>query len=206
MSIQVSPADTNLAASLTRILNSGDDRELLAQYLAAALQQFGAAAAGGGAAGSLTYGNFNANSGNPPAANYATFDTINSIPVLDFPNGSTNATFFVSALPQGAAFTNGLKVNIIWVSSVTTGSVSWGVAFEDTQGAAISSDHWLAQVTVSGAANGTANKPAITSITVPLANLGALAAESAFRLRVQRLTGDTLAGVAQLIAVTVEAA
>jgi hypothetical protein len=50
MSIQLNPADTSLGAAITRILNSGDDREQLAQYLAVALQQYGG---GGGAGGSL---------------------------------------------------------------------------------------------------------------------------------------------------------
>jgi hypothetical protein len=159
-----------------------------------------------GVSGTLTFASFGAMAGCPLATNYATFDTVNSIPVLDFPSGSTNGIFFVSALPQGAAFANGLKVNLIWSSSVITGNVNWGSAFEDTQAAAINTDHWLAQGTATGTASGTANKPVITSITVAPANLGTLAAESAYRLRIQRITGDTLAGVAQLLAVTVEAA
>ena len=75
--------------------------------------------------GTLTFSTFGAMSGYPSASGYATFDTVNSIPVLDFPSGATNGIFFVSALPQGAVFPNGLKVNLVWVSSVTSGNVTW---------------------------------------------------------------------------------
>jgi hypothetical protein len=160
-----------------------------------------------GLTGTLTFKSWSSLAGNPVATNPATFDTVNSIPVLAFPNGVTSGTFFVDTLPQGAVFAAGLKVNIFWVSSLTAGNVTWGASFEPTQSAlSITTDRWGTQVTVNATVSATASVLNAASITVPLANLGTMAPENLYRLRIQRMTGDTLAGVAQLVSVNIEAA
>jgi hypothetical protein len=157
--------------------------------------------------GTLTLKDFSPFAGYPPAVNPASANTVNAIPSQDFLNGVINSIFFAGTVPQGLSWTTGLKVILKWAGVPATGNVMWGAAFEPTEGANVSSDHWGVQVTATGASAG-ANIETSTSISVPAANLGTLASDQLFRLQISRVgtnAGDTMAGIAHLLAVAVEA-
>jgi hypothetical protein len=221
MSIQLIPPDASLTDCITRILNAGDHREPVAQYLALALQQFGGGGGGGGGSqgppgpagpagpaglGSLTFGNFGAYAFNPTNTSPASANTVNGIPTQDFANGVVSAVFTVSGLPQGATWTTGLKMILKWAGAAT-GNVMWGIAVEPTEGANISSDHWGTLVTAVGASAGV-NIETSTAINVATSFLGTLGPDQLYRLQIQRVGtngGDTMAGIAHLLQVLVEA-
>ena len=152
---------------------------------------------------------FNAFNSQPPATAFATFDTRNSIAVLDFDDGATNeATSFVSVIPEGANLTSGLKIRLHWMAtSATTGVVRWGVQIErgDTD---LDADSFDTAVEANATTSATAGIPTVTEITTT--NLDGLTAGDFFRLRVYRdssdTTNDTMTGDAELIAVEVRSA
>ncbi|NIO43432.1 MAG: hypothetical protein GTO41_26720, partial [Burkholderiales bacterium] len=66
----------------------------------------------------------------PPSSNYATFDTRNQHPVLDF-DATTNEDAVFSAVMPRAYSGGGLTVYIHYaMSTATSGDVDWDVAFE----------------------------------------------------------------------------
>lgn len=156
-----------------------------------------------------TYLVFNAFNAQPPATAFATFDTRNSIAVLDFDDGATNeATSFVSVIPEGANLTSGLKIRLHWMAtSATSGVVRWGVQLErgDTD---LDADSYDTAEEANATAPATAGIPTVTEITTT--NLDGLTAGDFFRLRVYRdssdTTNDTMTGDAELIAVEVRSA
>lgn len=145
----------------------------------------------------------------PPATNFATLDTRNSILVLDFDDGATNeAAVFVGVIPDGADLTSGLKVRIHWMAtSATSGNCRWGVQFEKS-GTDLDSDSFDAATEAHTAANGTSGIETITEITATA--IDNLAAGDRFRLKVYRdssdTTHDTMIGDAELIAIEVRSA
>jgi hypothetical protein len=144
----------------------------------------------------------------PPAANYAVFSTVNSIPFLSFASGTTIGTTFIYNLRWGAVVSaNGVIVRIKWASATaTTGNCNWGAAWERMGALTVASDHFGTQVTQATATNGTVELFTETAITIPYANMASAVAGDAFRLQIQRVTGgsDTMAGAAQLFTVSVE--
>jgi len=67
----------------------------------------------------------------PPAAAYATFDTRNSHPVLDFDAVANESAVFSAVMPQHYAGTTGVTVYIHYsMSSAVADTVDWDVAFE----------------------------------------------------------------------------
>lgn len=152
---------------------------------------------------------FNAFNAQPPATAFATFDTRNSIAVLDFDDGATNeATSFVSVIPEGANLASGLKIRLHWMAtSATTGVVRWGVQIE-CGNTDLDSDSYDTAVEANTTTSGTAGIPVVTEITTT--SLDGLTAGDLFRLRVYRdssdTTNDTMTGDAELIAVEVRSA
>ena len=152
---------------------------------------------------------FNAFNAQPPATAFATFDTRNSIAVLDFDDGATNeATSFVSIIPEGANLTSGLKIRLHWMAtSATTGVVRWGVQIERGN-TDLDADSFDTAVEANTTTSATAGIPTVTEITTT--SLDGLTAGDLFRLRVYRdssdTTNDTMAGDAELIAVEVRSA
>lgn len=162
-----------------------------------------------GASGTKTYAVFTPLDSNPPSSAFATFDTRNSIAVLDFDDGATNeATSFVSVIPEGANLTSGLKIRLHWMAtSATTGVVRWGVQIERGN-TDLDSDSYDTAEESNTTTSATAGIPTVTEITTT--SLDGLTAGDLFRLRVYRdssdTTNDTMTGDAELIAVEIRSA
>lgn len=139
----------------------------------------------------------------PPASNFATLDTRNSIAVLDFDDTTEETTVFVGVIPENAALGSGISVRIHWVAtSATTGSCRWGVQFEKMN-TDLDSDSFDTATEDHSTTNGTSGIETVTSITCT--SIDSLAAGDLFRLKIYRdvtdTTNDTMTGDAELIAV-----
>lgn len=141
----------------------------------------------------------------PPATNYATLDTRNSILVLDYDASTEEKACFRGVLPSNYAG-GGLTLDVYWMAtSATSGDVVWGGSIEREQngGTDLDSDSFAteqnaAAVTTSGT-SGVVNKSTITFSSG--ANMDSLAAGEPFRLKIARKVadgGDTMAGDAEL--------
>jgi hypothetical protein len=155
-----------------------------------------------------TLATFTAEDNYPPATNYATLDTRNSVLVLDFDAAIEESATFIGVIPENASLTNGLTVRLWWMGdTATSGNVRWGVQFEDT-GTDLNADSYDTNAQVTSAASGTSGIESVASITIT--TIDSLAAGDRFRLRVYRVaadaTNDTMTGDAQLVAVEVRAA
>jgi hypothetical protein len=142
----------------------------------------------------------------PPTANYATLDTRNSRPVLDFDTTTQEAAIFTGIMPSDYAG-GGVTISL-WcaLSTATSGTVGWDVAFERTQVATddIDSDSFATAQTVTAVTvPGTSGHVLKMTINVSDgANMDSIAAGELFRLRVRRdVTNDTAAGDAELLRV-----
>jgi hypothetical protein len=160
------------------------------------------AAGGGGGTKSLT--RFTPLDNQPPASNFATLDTRNSVAVLDFDDGATNEeSVFVGVIPEAATLTSGIKVRIFWAAtSATSGDVEWGAQFEK-YGTDIDSDSFdtaTFAITTTSGTSGIVNLTEITCTTID-----SLAAGDQFRIKIVRnssdTTDDTMTGDAELVAV-----
>lgn len=142
----------------------------------------------------------------PPASNYATLDSRNSHPVLDFDAGTNEAAIFTAVMPQNYA---GGGVDVILhvaLTSATSGDTDWDVEWEligdgdldidaDSFAAANSTDN----TTVPGTSGH------VQQITVSFtdgADMDSVLVGDLFRLRVTRdAASDTATGDAELLAV-----
>lgn len=74
---------------------------------------------------------FTALHGEPPASNYATLDTRNAIPVLDFDDTTDESIEFGGFMPAHYAGTTGITVTVGWMATTaTSGAISLDVAFK----------------------------------------------------------------------------
>jgi hypothetical protein len=166
------------------------------------------AAAAGGSAGTKTILVFSASDNQPPATSFATFDTRNSILVLEFDAAVQESAIFVGVVPEGTSLTAGLTARLWWMGDTeTSGNVRWGVSFEKV-GTDNDADSFDTVTQAHSAASGTSGIETVTSITAT--SIDSLAAGDRFRLRVTRIaddaTNDTMAGDAQLVAVELQVA
>lgn len=164
------------------------------------------AAAGSG--GTKTLAVFSARDNQPPASAFATFDTRNSVLVLEFDASTQESAVFVGVIPEGATLTNGLTANLWWMGdTATSGNVRWGVSFEKV-GTDNDADSFDTVTQAHSTASGTSGIETVTSITATA--IDGLAAGDRFRLRVTRIaddaTNDTMTGDAQLVAVELQVA
>lgn len=148
---------------------------------------------------------FTALDNNPPASNFATLDTRNSIAILDFDDTTEESAVFMGVLPQGAVVASGLDVRLLWTAtSATSGNCRWGVQFEKLT-TDLDSDSFDTATEDHSATNGTSGIPTITSITCT--SIDSLTAGDFFRLKIYRdvsdTTNDTMTGDAELISVEV---
>jgi hypothetical protein len=157
--------------------------------------------------GTKTIRVFTPENNQPPAANYATFNTRNSIAVLEFDPDTDEAAIFVGVIPEAAILTSGLSIIIKWMgASATSGDVIWGAQLERCN-TDLDTDSFDTAQTATGAANGTTG--IITSTTITLTNIDSVAAGELYRLKIYRDANngsDNMAGDAQLIAVEVRTA
>ena len=142
----------------------------------------------------------------PPASNYATLDIRNGHPVLDFDTTTAEAAIFTGVLPRNYAG-SGVTVYIhAALTSATTGTLGWLVAFERMSDATrdIDADSFASDQTVTaGTVPGTSGVVLVSNVSVTNGvNMDSIAVGEAFRLRITRdVTNDTAAGDAELIAV-----
>lgn len=142
----------------------------------------------------------------PPSSNFATLDTRNGHLVLDFDTSTQETAIFKGVLPRhydGGGITVYLHVAM---TSATTGTVGFDVAFERIGDGSQDID-----------SDGFATAQTVTAVTVPAtsghvdilsvavtdgANIDSIAVGEAFRLRVRRdVANDTASGDAELLAV-----
>jgi hypothetical protein len=155
--------------------------------------------------GSKTLARFTPDNNQPPAANFATLDTRNSIAVLDFDDSTDESAIFVSICPEGADLASGLTIRLIWTATTaTSGDVVWDASLEKLT-TDIDSDSFDTAASVTTTTNGTSGVPNYSTIT--LTTIDSLAVGDGFRLKVTRDAdngSDTMTGDAELIAVEVQ--
>lgn len=143
----------------------------------------------------------------PPASNYATLDTRNAHPVLDFDAGTDESAVFTAVLPRNYA-SGGITVYVHWAAtSATSGDCVWNAAFERIgEGSQdIDSDGFASAQAVTATAPGTSGNVDIAAITfTDGAQIDSVAVGEAFRLKITRDAdngSDTMTGDAELVAI-----
>lgn len=146
----------------------------------------------------------------PPASAYATLDTRNGHPCLDYDAASAEGAIFTGILPRNYGG-GGVTIKLIWAaSSATSGNVVWETALERIGAAQqdIDSDGFATGQTATGAANATSGNTTETEIAhTNGAQMDSVAAGELFRLRVRRLAADgsdTMTGDAELLGVEIK--
>jgi hypothetical protein len=144
---------------------------------------------------------FTALDNTPPIAGFATLDTRNAIPVLNFDAGLNESGIFKGIIPTGSNLSSGIKVNIEWIAATATaGNVLWGVQFENHTHD-LETDSFDIFTTGISAANGTAG--IISTLSLNCTAIDTLKEGDSFRLRVIRsgdkTPEDSMTGDAQLI-------
>lgn len=157
---------------------------------------------------SKTIQRFTPRDNQPPATNYATLDTRNSVLVLEYDASTEESGYFVGVVDESMTLTSGITVRIWWMGdTATSGNVRWGVQFERT-GTDMDADSFDTNAQVTSAANATSGIESVASITIT--TIDSLVAGDRYRLRVYRVaadaTNDTMTGDAQVVAVEVRAA
>jgi microcystin-dependent protein len=167
-------------------------------------------AAGSGGAGKYVR-TFRPIDNEPPASAFATLDTRNSRPCLDFDTTTQEAAVFSDVLPSTYGG-GGLVVTVhCALTSATSGTVGWDVAIEriDASGLDLDSDSFATAQTITAATvPGTSGQVLAMSVTLTNgAQMDSLAAGEPYRLRLRRdVANDTAAGDAELFFVTVREA
>jgi len=148
----------------------------------------------------------------PPASNYATLDTRNSHPVLDFDaTAATESAIWTGVLPNNYSG-GGITIYLHWAASTaTSGNVIWQSSFEYISDGSndIDSDSFATAVTWSAAAtSGTSGIVTVSSQAhTNGAQIDSIVAGGSFRLKIERLGSDgsdTMAGDAELVAVELQ--
>ncbi len=146
----------------------------------------------------------------PPAANYATLDTRNQHPVLDFDATTNESAVFSAVMPRNYAGTTGLTVYIHYsMSSAVANTVDWDVAFEriGDQQLDIDADSFAAVNSVDNTTvPGTSGFVDIVNITfTDGADMDSVAVGELFRIKITRdAVSDDGAGDAELHAVEIK--
>ena len=138
----------------------------------------------------------------PPATNYATFDTRNSHSVLDFDDTTAEAAIFSAVLPRKYAG-GGITCYVHWsATSAVTGTVGWTIEFErigDGQQDVDADGFATAQTVTAATVSATSGNVTITNVAVTNgANMDSIAVGELFRVRLKRdVATDTAAGDAE---------
>jgi hypothetical protein len=142
----------------------------------------------------------------PPSSNYATFDTRNGHPVLDFDDTTGEDAIFTGLLPRSYAG-GGITVYVhAMATSATSGTMGWTVAFERMSDATTDLDSpsfASAQTITAATVPGTSGVVLVLNVAVSNgANMDSIAVGEAFRLKVTRdVANDTATGDIELLAV-----
>lgn len=145
----------------------------------------------------------------PPATNYATFDTRNGHPALDFDDTTNESAVFTAVLPRSYGG-GGVTVYLHYaMTSATSGDVDWDAAFEriGDQQQDIDADGFAAVQSVDNTTV-PATSGLVDIVTIAFtdgAQMDSVAAGEAFRLKITRdAASDTAVGDAELIAVEIK--
>ena len=143
----------------------------------------------------------------PPAANFATLDTRNSHPVLDFDTTTGESAVFRGVMPRHYAGTTGVTIYVHYaMTSATSGTCGWLLAFErvsdsqqDIDSDGFASNQTLTAVTVPG----TSGHVDISNVAITNgANMDSVAVGEGFRLKITRdVANDSATGDAELWAI-----
>lgn len=149
-------------------------------------------------------------SNEPPAASFATLDTRNSVPVLDFDADADESAVFGGVLPNNYAG-GGLTVTLVWMAtSATTGDVVWNADIERHQDDAfdIDADGFAGANAATGTTASATGEQQYTDITfTDGADMDSLAAGESFRIKITRdanNASDNMAGDAELLRVIIK--
>lgn len=152
-------------------------------------------------AGSKIIRNWSPTDASFPASNYATLDTRNTHPVLDFDTTTQETAYFHGVVPDNYNG-EGITVDVWWTATTeTTGTVGWEVSLEqmtglDIDGNSFASAQTITAATVSGT-NGTVQKSSVS--IADGAAMASLVAGDLFRLSISRdVATDTMADDAEL--------
>jgi hypothetical protein len=152
---------------------------------------------------------FTALNNEPPATNFATLDTRNSHPVLDFDTTTQEAAKFRNIIPEGVSLLSGVNVIAQWAASTaTTGTIGWDVAFERiaSNGIDIDADSFGTARTITAiTVPSTAGITLTSSCSFTQAQLpSGLTNGNMYRLRIRRdVANDSASGDAELLGVEV---
>lgn len=145
----------------------------------------------------------------PPAANYATLDTRNQRPCLDFDAATNESAVFSGIMPQHYAGTTGVTVLLHWTASTDhdpAHHVYWDVGFELCAGLDLDGDSFAAVNSVdTDHCDDTCGIETITSIAfTDGADMDSVIAGSLFRMIVTRdAANDDATGDAELLMVEI---
>lgn len=168
----------------------------------AAVKAYADSVGGGAVPGTLVV--FKPAENEPPSTNFATIDTRNSHPVLDF-DAATNESAVFSGIMPSYYGGGGVTVYIHYaMTSATSGDIDWDVAFEriGDQQLDIDSDSFAAVNSVDNTTvPGTSGNVDVVSIAfTDGADMDSVAAGEGFRLKITRdAASDTAAGDAELL-------
>lgn len=145
----------------------------------------------------------------PPASNFATLDTRNNHPVLDFDDTTNESAVFSGILPRHYGG-GGLTIYIHYaMTTATSGDIDWDVAIEriGDQQQDIDSDGFSAVNSVDNTTvPGTSGNVDIVTVTfTDGADMDSVAVGEAFRLKITRdAASDTGSGDAELLKIEVK--
>jgi hypothetical protein len=146
----------------------------------------------------------------PPSSNFATLDTRNYHPVLDFDATTNESAVFSAVMPRNYAGTTGVTVYIHYsMSSAVANTVDWDVAFEriGDQQQDVDSDSFAAVNSVDNTTvPGTSGLVDIVSVAfTDGADMDSVAVGEKFRIKITRdAVSDDAAGDAELHAVEIK--
>jgi hypothetical protein len=124
---------------------------------------------GGAAVVTKTIFNGSASQGQPPAANYATFETRNTIGVLAFDAATQEASRWTFHLPTEYTYATGVNVVIQTASTATSGNLRFGARIQRLTGVDIDADSYDTAIETTAATSGTAGLvTAVTMVNVPV--------------------------------------
>jgi hypothetical protein len=153
-----------------------------------------------------TWDTFNFVDFQPPATNFASFDTRNSRACYSFDDTTDESILISGKVPQGALTTPSIRVYIEFkAATATSGQVKWEAAFEkgNTDSDADSFDTATANWTATNATSGIS-----TTLTLTCSTIDGIVAGDPYILKISRkpsdTTNDTMVGDAQLFSVEVQ--
>lgn len=163
------------------------------------------------AGGTRTLARFTALDNNPPASNYATFDTRNSLPVLDFDDGSDSAStdeaaIFLSVVPESANIASGINAIVTWAATTSnSGNVVWELSLARLNAGNQDIDSYAfdtATLSANSATNATVGVLTSTTITIAAADTDGISAGDPFAVKLVRKesnAGDSMSLDAEML-------